>query len=133
MNIPQVSESAPKNSRRVARRAAVSVAVGAVALLSLPVSAFADEPGAWANEPHVSGLQFLVVLVLIPAGLFVAISLLAALPSLIGDKGYEPGQSWRSEPEWFGGPKKGIEAAEELSPQQLEAAETDQGGSSGQW
>lgn len=103
------------------------------ALLSVPVAAFADTPSTWTSAPHVSGLQFLVVLVLIPAGLFVVISLLAALPSMISDKGYEPGQSWRSDAEWFGGPRKGVDAAEELSPAQIEAADSDQGGTSGKW
>lgn len=104
-----------------------------VALVSLPVAAFADTPAGMADAPEVSGLQFLLVLVLIPVGLFLVITLLAALPSMISDKGYEPGQSWRAEAEWFGGPRKGIEASDELSPVQIEAAETDRGGTSGQW
>jgi hypothetical protein len=102
-------------------------------LLLAPVAALADTPAAWEDEKHVSGLQFLVVLVLIPAGLFVVISLLAALPSMISDKGYEPGQSWRSEAEWFGGPRKGLEATDEVSPEEIEAAESDRGGTSGKW
>ena len=85
------------------------------------------------GAPDVSGLQFLVVLVLIPAGLALTISLLAVLPSIIKDSGYAPGQSWRAEAEWFGGPQKGVEAAEDLSPQQLEAAESGRGGTSAQW
>jgi hypothetical protein len=81
----------------------------------------------------VSGLEFLVVLVLIPVGLSLAIALLAALPSMIGDRGYEPGQSWRAEAEWFGGPRKGVAASDDLSPEQIEAAESGRGGTSGQW
>ena len=52
---------------------------------------------------------------------------------MIRDRGYEPGQSWRAEAEWFGGPRKGVEAAEGLSPQQVESAESGRGGTSGQW
>ncbi len=125
--------SASKTARSIARRAALAASVGVFALLSVPAAAFADTPSTWAKEAHVSGLQYLVVLVLIPLGLFIAITLFAALPSMISDKGYEPGQAWRSEPEWFGGPRKGVEAADELSPAQIEAAETDQGGTSGKW
>ncbi|MCW2854593.1 MAG: hypothetical protein JWR52_208 [Marmoricola sp.] len=125
--------SAPKTARSVARRAALAVSVAAFVLLSVPVAAFADTPSTWAKQPHVSGLQYLVVLFLIPAGLFIVITLFAALPSMISDKGYEPGQSWRSEAEWFGGPRKGVEAADELSSAQIEAAETDRGGTSGKW
>lgn len=111
----------------------MAVAAGLTALPLLPAAAFADTPAGWAEAPHVSGLQFLIVLVLIPAGLFIGISLLAALPSMISDKGYEPGQSWRSEPEWFGGPSQGVEAADDLSPAQIEAADSNTGGTSGQW
>lgn len=128
-----VIDHRPQKSRSVARRAVLALSVALFGLLLAPVAAFADTPAAWENEKHVSGLQFLVVLVLIPAGLFVVISLLAALPSMIGDKGYEPGQAWRSEPEWFGGPRKGLEATDEVKPEQIEAAESDRGGTSGKW
>ncbi|MCZ4499475.1 MAG: hypothetical protein JWQ74_2028 [Marmoricola sp.] len=125
--------SQAQKTRSVVRRAAAALAVALVGLVMLPVSAMADTPSGWEDAPHVSGLQFLVVLVLIPAGLFAVIALLAALPSLISDKGYEPGQSWRSDAEWFGGPRKGIEAADDASPQQIEAAESERGGVSGKW
>ena len=79
--------------RRTLRRAVLVAAVALVSLVALPTAAFADEPSAWSSEPHVSGLQFLVVLVLIPAGLFLVIALFAALPSMIRDKGSER-QDW---------------------------------------
>lgn len=128
-----MTHQAPRQSRSVVRRGVVSLAIGLVALVSLPVAAFADTPASLADAPDVSGLQFLIVLVLIPVALFGVIALLAALPSMISDKGYEPGQSWRAEAEWFGGPRKGIDAADELSPAQIEASEADRGGTSGQW
>jgi hypothetical protein len=111
----------------------LALSVGLFATVLLPISAFAEEPRSWQNAPHVSGLQFLVVLVLIPAGLFTIISVLASLPYMIGNKGYEPGQSWRSEPEWFGGPRKGVEAAEEIPAKQIEASDSQTGGTSGTW
>lgn len=128
-----VTDHRAQKPRSVARRAALALSVALFGLLLAPVAAFADTPAAWEDEKHVSGLQFLVVLVLIPVALFVVISLLAALPSMISDKGYEPGQAWRSEAEWFGGPRKGLEAADEVSPEQIEAAEADRGGTSGKW
>jgi hypothetical protein len=135
-----ITDQAPKNirtgasrTRRTLLRTIAAPVLALAAVLALPVAAFADEPASWQQQPHVSGLEFLVVLVLIPAGLFVVIALLAALPSMIRDKGYEPGQSWRSEPEWFGGPRKGVEAAEGVTPQQIEAADADRGGTSGKW
>ncbi len=128
-----ITHQAPRQIRSVVRRATASLAIGLVALVTLPVAALADAPESFTEAPEVSGLQFLIVLVLIPVALFVGITLLAALPSMIRDKGYEPGQSWRSEAEWFGGPRKGIDATDELTPAQIEAAETDRGGTSGQW
>jgi hypothetical protein len=120
-------------SRKHVRRAVLTVLAAVVAVVGLPGLASADTPAAWAEDPHVSGLEFLLVLVLIPLGIALVISLLVSLPSMVRDRGYEPGQSWRAEAEWFGGPRKGVEAAEELSPQQIETAESGRGGTSGKW
>lgn len=122
-----------QSPRPLVRRVVLTAVTAVVAVVALPAVASADTPAAWDQAPDVSGLQFLVVLLLIPAGLALVISLLALLPSIIKDTGYAPGQSWRAEAEWFGGPQKGVEAAEDLSPQQLEAAENGRGGTSAQW
>lgn len=122
-----------QSPRPLVRRVVLTAVTAVVAVVALPTVASADTPAAWDQAPDVSGLQFLVVLLLIPAGLALVISLLALLPSIIKDTGYAPGQSWRAEAEWFGGPQKGVEAAEDLSPQQLEAAENGRGGTSAQW
>lgn len=124
---------APKLSRTRIRRTVLSLSVALAAVVATPAIAVADTPEAWDNAPDVSGLEFIVVLVLIPAGLALVIALLTSLPSMIGNRGYEPGQSWRAEAEWFGGPRKGVEAADELAPEQIEAAESGRGGTSGQW
>jgi hypothetical protein len=120
-------------SRHLLRRAALAAATALVAVVALPAVASADTPADWDQASHVSGLDYLLVLVLIPVGLGLVISLLASLPSMIRDRGYEPGQSWRAEAEWFGGPRKGVEASDDLSPQQIETAESGRGGTSGQW
>jgi len=93
----------------------------------------ADTPQGWEQAPHVSGLDFLLVLVLIPLGLAAVISLLVVLPALAGDHGYQPGHRWRGETEWFGGPRQGVAASDELTPEQLEARSAGTGGSSGRW
>lgn len=112
----------------------MTVLVALVAVLAAPVAAFADTPESWKTPPPVSGLDFLLVLLVFPLGLALIISLLAVLPSLIRDKGYEQGQSWRGEAEWFGGPTKGVEAAEGASAKQVEAGSgADRGGASGSW
>ena len=119
--------------RTLLRRVVLTVTASLVAVMALPATAMADTPAAWEKAPHVSGLEFLLVLVLIPLGIGLVISVLALLPSLIHDRGYEPGQSWRAEAEWFGGPRKGVDAAEDLSPKQIETAESGRGGTSAQW
>lgn len=50
-------------------------------------------PEDWATPPEVSGFDFLVVLVLIPLGLALVISVLAVLPGMLRNKDYEPGDS----------------------------------------
>lgn len=132
MTHPAPSQSRT-SSRRLTRLAGVVGAVAVAALALAPGAAVADTPEGWDAAPDVSGLDFLLVLVLIPIGLFLVIALLAALPSMISEKGYEPGQAWRSEPEWFGGASKGVEAAEGAAPEAIESAEADRGGASGSW
>ena len=128
-----MTHDAPRQSRKLVRRAFLALATAVVAVLALPSVASADTPKAWEKADHVSGLEFLTVLVLIPAGLALGIALLALLPSMIRDRGYEPGQSWRAEAEWFGGPQKGVEAAADQGPEQIGAAECGRGGTTGPW
>jgi hypothetical protein len=69
----------------------------------------------------------LTILFLIPFALFLVISLLAALPSLVKGSSYRAGQPWLGEPEWFGGPRGGVDAADD--PDQKALGTTgDQGG-----
>lgn len=116
--------------RRLAR-GAVLAAVAASTALAAPASA--APPEQWEPAPEVSGMDMLLVLVLIPLGLFVVISLLAAIPSMIrGEGGYHPGLAWRHEPEWFGGPRDGLEKADKSDPEAVESA-SGRGGASGHW
>jgi uncharacterized RDD family membrane protein YckC len=122
-------------TRRLLPRATAALGLSVLAVLSgvLLDAAAADTPADWEKAPAVSGFEFLLVLFLIPLGLALVISFLAFIPSLLGDHGYQPGQSWRGESEWFGGPRKGIAAADEVTPDRLEAASTDTGSTSGRW
>ena len=95
--------------------------------------ASADTPTAWEQAPDVSPLGFLMVLLILPLGCAAVITLLVVLPSLASDKGYEPGQSWRGESEWFGGPTRGVGAADDVTPEQIAASSVDAGGTSGRW
>jgi hypothetical protein len=125
----------PGITSRLLPRATAVLAVSLMTALSgvLLDAASADTPADWEKAPSVSGFDFLLVLFLIPLGLALVISFLAFVPTLVGDQGYRPGQSWRGESEWFGGPRKGIAAADEVTSDQLEAAGTDTGSTSGRW
>jgi hypothetical protein len=93
----------------------------------------ADTPKGWEKAPGVSPFDFLLVLFLLPLAVAAVVAFLAFLPTLAGDRGYQPGQSWRGESEWFGGPTKGIAAADHVTPEQLESSSTSTGGTSGRW
>ena len=78
-------------------------ALSAVGLLSLAGTASADTPADWKNDPRVSALDWALVLVLIPVGIAVIITLLVMVTNR-GDS-YQPGEAWEGKDEWFGGPK----------------------------
>lgn len=117
------------------RRSLLSFAVACSIVLggALVAPASAAEPDAWERAPDVSPLGFLLILVIFPLGAAAVISLLAVLPSMASDRGYQPGQSWRGEAEWFGGPTKGVKSADEVTPEQIEARSKHTGGTSASW
>jgi uncharacterized RDD family membrane protein YckC len=128
-------ERVPGITSRFLPRAMAVLALSLMTVLSgvLVDAASADTPAHWEKAPSVSGFDFLLVLLLIPLGLALVISFLAFVPAFVGDQGYQPGQSWRGESEWFGGPRKGVAAADEVTSDRLEAAASDTGSTSGKW
>lgn len=104
----------------------------AVLLLTGTGPALATAPEQWGPEESVSPMHALLVLAIIPIGLFVLITVLAYVPSMARGEKYTPGLAWRSEPEWFGGPSRGLEAADETPPA-VEAGRDDRGGASAHW
>jgi hypothetical protein len=119
--------------RRVAR---VLALLPAVVVTCAAGTAFAEPPEAWENNDSVSTLHVILVLVLIPLGLFLLISLLVYLPSMSRGSAYRPGEVWRGEAEWFGGPGKGLAAVDEVeqpSASGSTAAGSGRGGASGSW
>lgn len=108
-------------------RAGVAGVLVAIAAGASP--AFADEPSGSEYTPPVSVFHFLVIVLLIPLGLALVISVLAALPSWIKGDSYSPGQPWVGEGEWFGGPRKTVDPADE--PQAIESAGERGGGGAG--
>jgi len=75
----------------------------------------------------------LLVLVILPGALFIGITILVYVPSMARGQRYQPGQSWRGESTWFGGPQDGVEAADRADAASADAADADRGGASARW
>jgi multisubunit Na+/H+ antiporter MnhC subunit len=121
--------------RRAARVLAVMLAVLVTGLTSSMSAAHADAPEQWEDTPPVAPLHAILVLAVIPIGLFLLITLLVYIPSMSKAQSYLPGQAWRGEPTWFGGPRGGLEAADSAAGTQIESGrpELTRGGASGRW
>lgn len=116
---------------RVARRSLRALVLTPAVLLPLvSAPAIAAPPQTWPDPEPVSTLDYLLVLLVIPIGLALLITLLAYVPALVKGERYTPGRAWRNENEWFGGPKDGLEAADRA---ELPATEPDRGGASARW
>jgi hypothetical protein len=103
-----------------------------VAMATAP--ALAAPPESWEDNDPTSPLYVLSVMLLIPLGLILLIALLVYIPSMSKRESYQPGLAWRSEPEWFGGPRKGVEAVDQTHQPALSADGHDErGGASGRW
>jgi hypothetical protein len=127
----------PQNT--VVRRAARVLAILPAILLTLAASAaFAEPPETWEDTPSVSGLHVIVLLVIIPAALFMLIWLLVYLPSMMRGNEDQSGMVRHGQAEWFGGPQGGLEAVDTADNRvQPTAGAHDQGGgrsgASGSW
>jgi hypothetical protein len=121
-------------ARRAARVLAPVLALLASVLVGTMSAAQADAPNSWENTPPVSPLHVLLILVILPLGLFVLITLLVYIPSMSKAETYQPGQAWRGEATWFGGPRAGLDAVQTGSPAQIGAESASaRGGASGRW
>lgn len=129
-----MSEPSPRVVRRSLRALALSpLALSPLALPLVTGPAVAAPPEAWPDSEPVSALSFLLVLLVIPLGLFLLIALLASVPSMVRGARYHPGLAWRHGTEWFGGPRNGIEAADRKDPREIEGESADRGGASARW
>ena len=119
------------------RAAALLLLVPALLVTSLTGTASAEAPVQWEDSGPYSPLYVITILVVIPAALFALITLLVYLPSMTRrGESYQPGQPWRNEAEWFGGPRGGVGAVDSTE-QPLAVSGSDRskerGGASGQW
>jgi hypothetical protein len=122
-------------SSAVRRAARVLALAPAILVTSATGTAFADPPASWEDNPGVSPLHAIIVLGVIPVGLFLLITLLVYVPAMSRGQSYHPGEAWRGEPEWFGGPRKGVAAIDTAQPPAIGSGEpgSDRGGASGRW
>jgi hypothetical protein len=130
------TDPSPHAVRRAARLLAL---VPAILVTGATGTAFADAPEQWQDNGSTSPLHVLLVLVVIPVALFLLITLLVYLPSMSRGETYHPGLAWRHEPEWFGGPRDGLDPAQQPTAvgagrsQDEAGSESELGGASGRW
>lgn len=119
----------PDLNPRVVRRSLRALVLTPALLVPLVAApAFAVAPQSWPDAKPVTGFDFLLVLFIIPLGVGLLITLLVMVPSMIRGQKKAPGEAWRNENEWFGGPTDGVKSTE-----QAEKAGSDRGGASGRW
>jgi uncharacterized membrane protein YgcG len=120
----------------VVRRAARVLALLPAVLVTFAASAaFAEPPETWEDPPSTSALHVLLVLFLIPLGLFLLICLLVYLPSMRRGSQHSD-DPHRGEAEWFGGPGGGLETVDKAEqPSVVGSGDRDsgRGGASGRW
>lgn len=119
-------DNEPNVARRLSR---IAVTAGGLALGSLATPAFASPPSTWNNPPSEGFLHYAWILVGIPLAIIAIISLLVYLPSMIRGQSSEGAAAFQEHPEWFGGPRRGVDAAEDTAP----ADRSKQGGASARW
>lgn len=113
-------------SRRLSRAAAVTLGL---ALGSLAAPAFAAPPESWNVPDNGTTLYQLLLLVGVPILVFVLLTLLVYLPSMMRRESSATGLDFRDRPEWFGGPRKGVGGATAAN----ESDEAGRGGASARW
>ena len=115
--------------RALSRRASrvVAVALG-VALGSLAAPALAAPPEGWPTPDDRSLMNDLLFLLGVPVLVFVLLTLLVYLPSMIRRQSSEPALAFRERPEWFGGPRKGVGSTVASEDEQA-----GKGGASARW
>lgn len=125
--------SAPVSRTFLVRRLGIVTGLTAMLVLGTLAPAMADVPVGWEEAEPVSGLQFLMVLLILPAVAFAVVALLSWLSASRAPAYAESENAWRN-PEWFGGPTKGVGAASARAELPAgEPAHVESGGASARW
>jgi hypothetical protein len=117
----------PTPSRRAVRASVVALGLG-LALVATPAQA--APPETWDVPDNGSVLWNLLVLVGIPLAVVLLLTLLVYLPVMTRKQSSESAFGERAE--WFGGPRKGVEAATG-GPDSHATSDSLKGGAGGQW
>jgi len=117
------------NAPRRALRASV-VAVG-LALTTVATPALAAPPDTWENSDNGPLLNDLMFLIGVPLAVVAVVTLLTYLPSLARGQSSHGEPSFRDDPEWFGGPRRGVDATSDAGAAPEESSS--KGGASAQW
>jgi hypothetical protein len=112
---------------RCARRGLAVVLGLGLALVATP--AVAAPPDTWDNSNNGPLLDDLLFLVGVPLAVIVAVTLLTYLPSLIRGQSAGHDLTFQDRTEWFGGPRKGVDATSDVAP----GESSSKGGASAQW
>ena len=115
--------------RRLMRVTAVTTGVS-LAFLAAP--ALAAPPESWQRPDNGPLLGDLLVLVGIPLAIALVLTLLTYLPSMIRGQSDHPELAFQESSEWFGGPRKGLDAATARTDGH-EGTSSDRGGASASW
>jgi hypothetical protein len=99
----------------------------AAALTALPAAA--NVPEGWSEPDPVSGVQFLLVLILLPIGLLLLVGLVFLAPGFARGEGFT-GRDAHADDQWFGGPDRD---ARELTASSEEERPAITGGAGGRW
>lgn len=81
-----------QRASRIAARTFAATFALALPLVGAP--AFADSPSTWAPQEHHNFLNYFVLLILIPAGIALTITVLTVLPSIVMGDRYDPTKGW---------------------------------------
>ena len=120
----------PAVARRVLRASAVTLGL-ALGTLAAPALAAPPDTDTWEQSDSGALINDLLFLIGVPVLVFVVLALLVYLPSMVRRQSSEPALAFGERPEWFGGPRKGVDSA--AGDDGNEERASDKGGASARW
>lgn len=102
----------------------------AVLLVAAAASASAATPDTWPVSHNPSKAASILTLAGWTLGVYVVVWLLAALPGILRSGKFDESTAFVEQPEWFGGPRRGADAAAS-DAESKEPSET--GGAGANW